>query len=508
MNLNVPDSVSPQVQTADGPPLDGRTVREVGTTQLSLVTQRRLLVLWLVTSDAAVLALAFGAAFWARFVAQLTVAPEVQPSPEYYPALTAILVPMWLAIFALFTLYDPLAKLGGLVESSRTFQACTVATMAVIVCTFVIPAFVISRAWLTFVCLFSFLAVAVNRFVARRLVYALRERGYLLRSAIIVGTNQEAVSLAAFLADSRSSGVQTQGFVSAGAPNADVPGSLLPMLGSTREIRSIVVRHGVEDVIVAITAVSREELLSLCEELESLPVELRLSSGLYELLTTRVSVRTLGNVPLMTLQKTRLRRGEMVIKTMLEWSLSAFGLLVLSPLFVAIAAWVKLDSPGPVLYRRRVLGAGKTQFDAFKFRTMHTNGVALLAYKAGALEQLQANHKLKNDPRITQSGQWLRRFSLDELPQLFNVLLGQMALVGPRMISPGEAEKYGRHRMSLLSVKPGITGLWQVSGRSDLSYDERVRLDMYYVRTYSVWMDLRILFVETLPAVLKGRGAY
>ena len=122
--------------------------------------------------------------------------------------------------------------------------------------------------------------------------------------------------------------------------------------------------------------------------------------------------------------------------------------------------------------------------------------------------KLQANHKLKYDPRITRIGHWLRRFSLDELPQLLNVLLGQMSLVGPRMINPLELEKFGRQRMNLLTVKPGLTGLWQVSGRSNLTYEERVRLDMYYISNYSTWMDLQILFVQTLPAVIKGTGAY
>ncbi len=121
---------------------------------------------------------------------------------------------------------------------------------------------------------------------------------------------------------------------------------------------------------------------------------------------------------------------------------------------------------------------------------------------------LERDHKVKDDPRITPVGRWLRRFSLDELPQLFNVLRGEMGLVGPRMISPAEVEKYGKHKMNLLTVRPGITGLWQVSGRSDLAYDERVRLDMAYIRNYSIWTDLQILFVQTLPAVVSGRGAY
>jgi len=416
-----------------------------------------------------------------------------------------VLTPLWLVTFGLFNLYDSRAKLGGLVETSRTFHACTVATMLVVVGTFVVPEFVIARVWLTCVWFFSFFLVGVNRFAARRIVYACRRRGYLLTPAIIVGTNEEARSLAAFLADAQSCGVRTLGFV-ATRTHATTTTLPLPVLGTTEGIRAIVGQHDISDVIVAITAVTRDELLALCEELDGLPVELRLSSGLYELLTTRVSVRTLGNVPLMTLQKNRLGRGETVIKTVLECSLATVALLLLSPLLFAIAIAIKLDSPGPVIYRRRVLGVSRTPFDAFKFRTMHVNGSALLTQHEST--ELQLSHKLRKDPRITRVGRWLRRYSLDELPQLVNVLLGQMALVGPRMISPEEAEKYGRHRLNLLAVKPGITGLWQVSGRSDLSYEERVRLDMYYVRNYSVWLDLQILFIETLPAVLKGRGAY
>jgi lipopolysaccharide/colanic/teichoic acid biosynthesis glycosyltransferase len=139
---------------------------------------------------------------------------------------------------------------------------------------------------------------------------------------------------------------------------------------------------------------------------------------------------------------------------------------------------------------------------------MHVDGEEILDRHPEPKEALEANHKLKTDPRITRVGAWLRRYSLDELPQLFNVLRGEMGLVGPRIISPEEGRKYGRHRLNLLTVRPGITGLWQVSGRSDLTYEERIRLDMLYIRNYSIWSDLQILLVQTLPAVVSRRGAY
>ncbi len=192
---------------------------------------------------------------------------------------------------------------------------------------------------------------------------------------------------------------------------------------------------------------------------------------------------------------------------MLDLVVSTGVLLVSWPFMLAIAVAVKLDSSGPVFYRRRVVGVGAKPFDALKFRTMHVDAEERLARDPELRRQFEQNYKLKNDPRVTRVGRLLRRTSLDELPQLFNVLLGQMSLVGPRMITSEERARYGKWRMNLCTVKPGITGLWQVSGRSDVGYEERVMLDMHYIRNFSIWLDLHLLW-RTIPAVLKGHGAY
>ena len=149
---------------------------------------------------------------------------------------------------------------------------------------------------------------------------------------------------------------------------------------------------------------------------------------------------------------------------------------------------------------------GKT-FDAFKFRSMHVNGDQILEAHPELKAELALNQKIKNDPRITRVGRFIRKASIDELPQLINVLRREMSLVGPRMISPEEVVKYSQWDINLLTVRPGITGLWQVSGRSDVSYEERVQMDMYYIRNWTIWLDIQIL-INTIPAVLKGRGAY
>jgi lipopolysaccharide/colanic/teichoic acid biosynthesis glycosyltransferase len=174
---------------------------------------------------------------------------------------------------------------------------------------------------------------------------------------------------------------------------------------------------------------------------------------------------------------------------------------------VIIGVAIKIDSRGPVIYLRRVVGVGGKTFNAFKFRTMYTDADERLNRDPELRRQFEENYKLQNDPRVTRVGRFLRAFSLDELPQLANVLLGQMSLVGPRMITEPERARYGKWSMNLVTVKPGLTGLWQVSGRSDVSYDERVKLDMHYIRNYTIWSDIHLLY-QTVPAVLKKRGAY
>jgi exopolysaccharide biosynthesis polyprenyl glycosylphosphotransferase len=235
-----------------------------------------------------------------------------------------------------------------------------------------------------------------------------------------------------------------------------------------------------------------------------------MSSGLFELVTTGLAIKELAYVPLIGVNRVRLAGPERVMKAAVDYGLTLAGLVALAPVFLLIALVVKLDSPGPVFYRRRVMGLNGRQFNALKFRTMHTDGDAILRASPGGaalLDELATTHKIKGDPRITRSGWFLRKYSLDELPQLFNVLRGDMSLVGPRMISPPELEAYGQWAMNLLTVRPGLTGLWQVSGRSDVPYEERVRLDMFYIRNYSLWLDLQLIF-RTIPVVLSGKGAY
>jgi len=185
---------------------------------------------------------------------------------------------------------------------------------------------------------------------------------------------------------------------------------------------------------------------------------------------------------------------------------SAALIFVLSPLFVVLAVLIRVVDGAPVIYRRHVVGRGKN-FDAFKFRTMCREADAMLAADVNLQEAYRQRFKLKSDPRVTDLGAWLRKYSLDELPQLFNVFKGQMSLVGPRMITTPELEKYRQYQGLLRSMKPGLTGYWQVQGRQDVSYAERVRMDVYYITHWSLLLDFVIL-IKTPTRVILGEGAY
>lgn len=491
----------------------GRSTKEEAFRRAELGAQRRLYRAFLVVGDAFVLLIAFTIAYWLRFDIGLAVSREIVPNPQDYLILSVLLIPVWLVIFAVVGLYDFNALLGNITEYGRVFNAVTWGMMAVMVYGFFNPEFVIARAWLVFSWVLAAFLISVFRLFMRRLAYRARRYGYFVTPTIIVGTNKEAIALADQLRNSAGSGMEITGFVSVRADGEQHLGEQvhgIKVLGSLDQLSEILDANHVEEVVIATTAMDDEQLVQVSQQLTTQhdDVRMRLSSGLYEVFTTGMEVATRNSVPLLSLKRLRLNRMETMLKTALDYFLILAALPFLLPIFLVVALLVKLDSPGPVFYQRRVMGMGGRPFGAFKFRTMVVNGNEILEQHPELKAELARTHKLKHDPRITRVGSFLRRTSLDELPQLINVLLGQMSLVGPRMISPSEHDMYGRMKLNLLTVKPGLTGMWQVSGRSDLSYEDRVRLDMYYIRNYSIWMDVQILFFQTLPAVTKGRGAY
>lgn len=464
----------------------------------------------LVTVDLLMIVAALKLAYVIRFQGPFGFfAEDAVVSPEYYNGLVLLSAVIWLLIFYLNGLYTEHNLLGGTSEYARVFRASTEGFLIVVITGFLQPAFIVARGWLLLAWGLTFLFAALGRFVLRRVVYLFRRYGYFLTPAVIVGANQEGRWLAEQLMSWQTSGLHLVGFVDKKVAATTPLYHDLACLGSVEQLGEIIEQYRIGEVILASSAIStRDYLLDIFKKYGvSDKVNLRMSSGLYEIITTGLTVNEFAYVPLVYVNKVRLTGSDIFMKTVLDYVLTIFSLVILSPILLLIALAVKFTSPGPILHKRRVMGLNGKQFDALKFRTMVLNGDKVLESYPELKEELARSHKLKKDPRVTRVGVFLRKFSLDELPQLINVIKREMSLVGPRMISPEEVAMYKQFDMNLLTVMPGITGVWQVSGRSDISYEERVRMDMYYIRNWSIWLDLQLLF-QTIPAVLKSRGAY
>ncbi len=479
------------------------------TRNISREAQWGIYVATLVMGDLLITGLAFWVAFQIRFNLDIPLFQvDIVPEFPFYQRLSLLLMAGWLPIYASNGLYLRRNLLGGFQEYSLLFRATGIGISLVIIVGFLAPEFILARGWLLLSWAFAFFFVGVFRFTLRRVIYALRHHGYFLSPTLIIGANDEACSLAEQLAGWRTSGLHVLGFVDDASRVGTHIYGRLQNIGGTNQLSSLIEKFAVEEIIIATSALTRADMLDIFRQygMDS-RLNLRLSSGLFEIITTGLEVKEVAYVPLVRVNRVRLTGFDGVLKLMLDYGLALPALIGLAPLLAFIAIAVKLDSPGPVFYRRQVVGLNGKIFNAYKFRTMHTNGEEILNNYPGLKKELAENYKLKNDPRVTKIGAFLRKYSLDELPQLINVVLRQMSLVGPRMITPAEMDEYAQWATNLLTVMPGITGLWQVSGRSDISYADRVRLDMQYIRNWTIWLDIQLL-AQTPGAVIRAKGAY
>ncbi len=430
-------------------------------------------------------------------------------SAHFYSRLVFGLIPIWVGIFALYRLYRPDHLFGGTKEYARLINAVTLGLMSVILYSFLFREMEveISRGWLLAAWGTSVSTLCLHRFAFRRLVYGLRQQGLFRKRVVLVGANEEGEAMWQQFQVATRAGIDVIGFADDIRPvNSSFNG--LPILGRTSDLKELVRQHNLDELIVAPTAMPRETLLNIYRAFGTNGgATVRLSPGTFELYTTGVRVTEAGNVPLITLNKLRITGIDAFLKRTLDYAVAIPALILAAPIFLLIAIAIKLDSPGPATHRRRVVGIGGEEFNAFKLRTMRIDADEYLERHPELKKEFEETGKIQDDPRITRLGRFLRKTSLDELPQLMNVIRGEMSLVGPRMIIRGEMEKFGKWQHNRLTVKPGLTGLWQVSGRSNLSYPDRVRLDMYYIRNYSIWQDIKILF-DTIGAVLHSEGAY
>jgi exopolysaccharide biosynthesis polyprenyl glycosylphosphotransferase len=355
----------------------------------------------------------------------------------------------------------------------------------------------------------SFGIFVSTRLVGRALARMFRSKGYNLRHILVVGTNQRAHSFAQDVALHPEWGYHLQGFVDDQWWSEETAGSNAgALLGGLDSIPSLLRTMPIDEVIVALPLASfYQQIAEIVASCRDHGIAVRSIGTFFDQEQPKRTAYLPGGVGTITLHDESWNAWGFMIKRLTDAVVSAVLLLALAPVFLLVTALIRLTSKGPVFFRQTRIGYGKRPFEILKFRTMVVDAEKLMAQVEHLNETNGPTFKLKNDPRITPLGKFLRKSSLDEIPQLINVLRGDMSMVGPRPLPVRDYEGFSKdwHRRRF-SVKPGITCLWQVMGRSSISFDEWMALDMRYIDQWSVWLDIKILF-QTIPAVFRGSGA-
>jgi exopolysaccharide biosynthesis polyprenyl glycosylphosphotransferase len=427
----------------------------------------------------------------------------VQPFAYEMPAALSV-IPLWLGLFYLAGAYRPeYLNAGG--DAFRRFVAGVAAGVLALGFVSFLFNLQLARLFVGFLAVFVFVGGGLLRHGVRRYLQYRHARGEMIQRTLIAGTDSDAQQLAQTLSAAPDSSYQVVGYLDELRPLGEkVRG--LPVLGRPSGVAEYCADHGIGVVIVSPAGVSPGTLRDLTIGLEDTPVDLAVAPSLFQVVTRRMTIETVGNVPLLHVDQIRLTRGKAALKRTLDLG-TIIGLGVLSaPVWLLAVVLIRLDSPGPVLFRQERVGRDGRRFRMLKFRTMVEDAEDRLAEVAHLNEAQGHFFKIADDPRITRVGAHLRRWSIDELPQLWNVLRGDMSMVGPRPPLASEVENYEPWHLRRLRVRPGVTGIWQTSGRSDVPFDEAVRLDLFYIENWSLGTDLYLLG-RTVSAVLGRRGA-
>lgn len=434
--------------------------------------------------------------------------------------ISLLILPVWIIIFALSGLYNLSSLRGRLEEIGKVFVAVSGGTMFMILVDFfsrqpIFPA----KAVPIYGYGFSFVLVLFGRQLVRIIQRYLFKFNIGVHRVLLVGSGELAQRIAADMQQPRRSGFSLVGCVDSAARAAQ-------RMKGVKHYRSFADAvaafgdKGFDEIVQADSALGPEEVMELVNYASNHHLTYRFIPNQFGIYATNSSVSSLAGLPVVEIKQTPLEGWGRVVKRLFDLVGALLGLVLLAPLFGLIAVLIKLTDAGPVFYRHQRLSRVGKPVNILKFRTMKTkystgNGFSgqsdAEVFAAMGRPELAAEfakeHKLRDDPRVTRVGRWLRRTSLDELPQLLNVLRGELSLVGPRPIVAAELERYGEGQAIFLALKPGLTGLWQISGRSDIDYDERVKLDIYYVENWSLLLDIKIL-LKTFIALWRRQGAY
>lgn len=366
-----------------------------------------------------------------------------------------------------------------------------------------------SRSLVLFIWLFTILVLGVGRLLVSGAMGMLYRMGHGETRLLIVGSGRLGKLIMQHIAANPALGYSIVGFLhdlnDLTEPLSDF--GRFKMLGTIDEIKPVIRSMQVDEVIIALPSHMSQEITYSVKQCEKLGTTFKLVPDLYEVNLSRIDMETIEGIPLLGIRQESLNRFQHAIARLIDIIVAGSILLLGSPLWLCLAAAICFSSPGGVIFKQARVGLNEKHFFCYKFRSMYKDADQRLAQLLDKNEAKGPLFKMRDDPRITPAGKFLRRTSLDEIPQLLNVLKGDMSLVGPRPAVPREVEQYAEWQRGRLATKPGLTGLWQVRGRSDLSFDEGVLMDLYYIENWSLNLYIQIL-LRTIPAVLFSQGAY
>lgn len=460
--------------------------------------------------DVLLINLAFAVSYWLRYEWQWFA--EVD---EAYQVPYQAFLPISLALTVLLLI---IYKLGGVYNQPRggswfdeVYRILTGTATGIILVIFVIVfffrPFLYSRLVFFYAGVLITTFLAISRLILRMILHRLRKKGWGVERLLIVGVGEVGRTVMRNVVAHPELGYQIVGFVDDDPEKGSMDIGRFQALGSITNIPRLLNELEIDEVVITLPWMYHRKIMGIVAQCKRLGVGVRIVPDIFQIPLNHLDVEYLGGVPMIGVREITISGTQLLFKRTVDIVVSLIGLVLLFPLFAIIALAIRLDSPGPVFFRQVRVGKGEHLFTCFKFRSMREGADAEHERLRERNEAQGVFFKIRDDPRVTRVGRFLRRTSLDELPQLFNVLMGHMSLVGPRPAPPYEVQRYQPWHKRRLEVAPGMTGLWQVSGRSELTFDEMVLLDLYYIENWSPLLDLQIL-LKTIPKVIIGEGAY
>lgn len=462
----------------------------------------------------------------ASFVSAYAIRVKIEDRPVQYPLgiefflqVFLLIIPVWILFFALNGLYSQTSHRGRLQEWGRIIVSASAGFMFMLVVDYISqsPLFP-SNAVPFYAYGISIVALIIGRELVRNVQRSLFRVGVGAYRTVIIGSGRMAQELVKSLHHTKTSGYDIIGALDT-AKGAQGRMSPVTVDSSLSNLLNRLGDQKIDEIIQADSSLSQEEVQELVEYAANNHITYKFIPNQFGVIASHSVIETMVGMPMVALKRTPLDGWGRIVKRAFDLLSSVAGLILLAPLFAIIALVIKATDPGPVFYKHKRLSRTGKHIKVFKFRTMRVkfssgsfkglNDIEVFEKldRDDLIEEFQRDQKVKDDPRVSRIGAFLRKSSLDELPQLMNILRGDISLVGPRPVVQPELKKYGSGRSTLLSLRPGLTGLWQVSGRNDISYDERVKLDLYYIENWSLWLDIKII-LRTVWIVLTNKGAY